>query len=231
VSRPSHLFDLTFDLTMCPCRRPASWPPLRAAFIKEVDQHGRSAADPRDLGPATLSDAPAGVCARSAAGIAQMRRLERDELWLDRHPALAFCLSMIFSENRIPLFRIMLSSARVHDLYERLRSLPLGAMELASAFTIGLARTVLLLSAGRKERRSNENASGQASASGMGLSRSTPKLLAQPPYLRYRHNRGRDGRLGRDFITCRSRACSNVPCGGHTGCTDGCAPAPLADAA
>jgi hypothetical protein len=37
-----------------------------------------------------------------------MRRLERDELWLDRHPALAFCLSMIFSENRIPLFRIML---------------------------------------------------------------------------------------------------------------------------
>ena len=34
--------------------------------------------------------------------------LERDELWLDRHPALAFCLSMIFSENRIPLFRIML---------------------------------------------------------------------------------------------------------------------------
>ena len=43
--------------------------------------------------------------------------LERDELWFDRHPALAFCLSMIFSENRIPplgskpegkLFRIML---------------------------------------------------------------------------------------------------------------------------
>jgi hypothetical protein len=34
--------------------------------------------------------------------------LERDEIWLDRHPALAFCLSMIFSENRIPLFRIML---------------------------------------------------------------------------------------------------------------------------
>jgi hypothetical protein len=23
-------------------------------------------------------------------------------LWFDRHPALAFCLSMIFSENRIP---------------------------------------------------------------------------------------------------------------------------------
>jgi hypothetical protein len=26
--------------------------------------------------------------------------LERDELWLNQHPALAFCLSMIFSENR-----------------------------------------------------------------------------------------------------------------------------------
>jgi hypothetical protein len=43
--------------------------------------------------------------------------LERDELWFDRHPAPAFCLSMAFSENRIPpigskpegkLFRIML---------------------------------------------------------------------------------------------------------------------------
>ena len=37
-------------------------------------------------------------------------RLERDELWLDWHPALAFCLSMIFSENRSPLFRIMLQT-------------------------------------------------------------------------------------------------------------------------
>jgi hypothetical protein len=27
---------------------------------------------------------------------------------LDRHPGLTFCLSMIFPENRIPLFRIML---------------------------------------------------------------------------------------------------------------------------
>ena len=29
--------------------------------------------------------------------------LERAELWFDRHPALAFCLSMIFSENRSPV--------------------------------------------------------------------------------------------------------------------------------
>ena len=46
--------------------------------------------------------------------------LERDELWFDRHPAPAFCLSMIFSENWLPpriesgagFFRIMLSRRR-----------------------------------------------------------------------------------------------------------------------
>ena len=35
-------------------------------------------------------------------------RLERDDFSSNRHPALSFCLSMIFSENRYPLFRIML---------------------------------------------------------------------------------------------------------------------------
>jgi len=34
--------------------------------------------------------------------------LERDEFRMNRHRALAYCLSMIFSENRYPLFRIML---------------------------------------------------------------------------------------------------------------------------
>jgi hypothetical protein len=34
--------------------------------------------------------------------------LERDDFSSNRHPALCFCLSMIFSENRFPLFRIML---------------------------------------------------------------------------------------------------------------------------
>jgi len=34
--------------------------------------------------------------------------LERDDFRMIRHRALAFCLSMIFSENRRPLFRIML---------------------------------------------------------------------------------------------------------------------------
>jgi len=34
--------------------------------------------------------------------------LERDDFSSNRHPDLSFCLSMIFSENRYPLFRIML---------------------------------------------------------------------------------------------------------------------------
>jgi hypothetical protein len=36
------------------------------------------------------------------------RRLEQDDLSSNRHPALAFCFSMIFSESRFTLFRIML---------------------------------------------------------------------------------------------------------------------------
>jgi len=34
--------------------------------------------------------------------------LERDEIGMNRHRALGYCLSMIFSENRGTLFRIML---------------------------------------------------------------------------------------------------------------------------
>ncbi len=37
-----------------------------------------------------------------------LSRLERDDFSSNRHPALSFCLSMIFSTNRYPLFRIML---------------------------------------------------------------------------------------------------------------------------
>jgi hypothetical protein len=36
------------------------------------------------------------------------RQLERDGIGLNHHRALASCLSMIFSENRYTLFRIML---------------------------------------------------------------------------------------------------------------------------
>jgi len=34
--------------------------------------------------------------------------LKRDEIWMNRHRALGFCLSTIFPENRFTLFRIML---------------------------------------------------------------------------------------------------------------------------
>jgi hypothetical protein len=37
-------------------------------------------------------------------------RLKRDKIGMNRHRALGYCLSMIFSENRFALFRIMLSS-------------------------------------------------------------------------------------------------------------------------
>jgi hypothetical protein len=36
------------------------------------------------------------------------RSLERDDFSSNRHPALAYCWSMIFSENQYPLFGIML---------------------------------------------------------------------------------------------------------------------------
>ena len=36
------------------------------------------------------------------------KRLERDDFSSNRHPALGYCWSMIFSENRYPLFGIML---------------------------------------------------------------------------------------------------------------------------
>jgi len=39
---------------------------------------------------------------------AMVRDQERDDLSSNRHRALSFCLSMIFPENRFPLFRIML---------------------------------------------------------------------------------------------------------------------------
>jgi hypothetical protein len=38
--------------------------------------------------------------------IRSLFELERDDFSSNRHPALSFCLSMILSENRYPLFRI-----------------------------------------------------------------------------------------------------------------------------
>jgi hypothetical protein len=45
---------------------------------------------------------------RSAFPEAVEDALKRDEFKSNRHRALGYCLSMIFSENRFALFRIML---------------------------------------------------------------------------------------------------------------------------
>src|SRR5882762_5401720 len=42
----------------------------------------------------------------------RVRNLERDDFSSNRHPALAYCWSMIFSENRYPLFEIILRRSR-----------------------------------------------------------------------------------------------------------------------
>src|SRR5262245_49987479 len=47
----------------------------------------------------------------SSTPTAGLSPLERDNFSLNRHPALASCLSMIFSENRCTLFGIMLYAA------------------------------------------------------------------------------------------------------------------------
>jgi hypothetical protein len=44
---------------------------------------------------------------RGVLGAAK-NRLKRDEIGMNRHRALGYCLSMIISENRCTLFRIML---------------------------------------------------------------------------------------------------------------------------
>jgi hypothetical protein len=64
----------------------------------------RRESTPRRNGRATLSFGhPAAILPCSAGASA----LERDEISPNRHPALAFSLRMIFSENRLPLFGIM----------------------------------------------------------------------------------------------------------------------------
>ena len=54
------------------------------------------------------SDARPGKDDRHIALAGAPARPERDEIELNHHRALALCLSMIFSENRFTLFRIML---------------------------------------------------------------------------------------------------------------------------
>jgi hypothetical protein len=55
-----------------------------------------------------FSERPAGVVLGGASVLLLTASLEQDGFSSNRHLALSFCLSMIFSENRFPLFRIML---------------------------------------------------------------------------------------------------------------------------
>src|SRR5215211_6369877 len=57
------------------------------------------------------------MSANSSRMVAWLARLclERDDFSSNRHPALSLCLSMIFSENRYPLFRIMLHASHHHS--------------------------------------------------------------------------------------------------------------------
>jgi len=58
--------------------------------------------------PAPLSNSGARYLAGLRLQQERSCHLKRDEIGLDRHRALALWLSMIFSENRYTLFRIML---------------------------------------------------------------------------------------------------------------------------
>jgi hypothetical protein len=48
------------------------------------------------------------VAGWTSRGTDRAAKLKREEIRLNRHRALSLCLSMIFSENRYTLFRIVL---------------------------------------------------------------------------------------------------------------------------
>src|SRR5215211_7192118 len=83
------------------------------------DQENRTDDDPRDeRGPhlrVGQHDALAWLGCGTQACCVPPGMLERDDFSSNRHPALGYCWNMIFSENRYPLFGIMLWPAMVAD--------------------------------------------------------------------------------------------------------------------
>ena len=77
--------------------------------------------------------------ARFAVAHTERQGLERDDFSSKRHPALSFCLSMIFSENRLPLFRILLvlEAAGAHHIARRCSSRVAARGACTSAASIG----------------------------------------------------------------------------------------------
>src|SRR5262245_18302912 len=92
---------------------------LRRSVPKPKHRYHRRFPTIRAIGEQTLPQSPqfdkrpAGRCdpnrmARARAPRAGPVSLKRDDFSSNRHLALAYCWSMIFSENRCPLFGIML---------------------------------------------------------------------------------------------------------------------------
>jgi hypothetical protein len=71
-------------------------------IIEAIDREAK----PSDPCPPCAHAHPGGYVAGSH--LSNRPQVERDDISSNRHPALAFCWSMIFSENRYPLFGIML---------------------------------------------------------------------------------------------------------------------------
>ena len=69
---------------------------------------GFAGADPQRMIDRRHEDLAIADLAGARGGTVEESRLEDDDFSSNRHLALSFCLSMIFSENRYPLFRIML---------------------------------------------------------------------------------------------------------------------------
>src|SRR6185295_10801177 len=67
-------------------------------------RRGRRPSRERDVGHLDLTSDDDAASAAAPPSVS----LKRDDLSLNRHPALACSLIMIFSENRYPLFGIML---------------------------------------------------------------------------------------------------------------------------
>ena len=98
--------------------RPAQRPPAkRYGLFHSASKQGVVAAP--DLRPDTRrKEAPARfagaliiksmISAQTPCVCREEKPLEHDVIRWNRHHALALCLSMIFSENRFPLFRLML---------------------------------------------------------------------------------------------------------------------------
>jgi hypothetical protein len=98
---PRHDQPLWKSGVQAPIRTHPAQLALRTVLLGEVPRNLQASARPQ---PGLLEMA----LSIARAGNPEKIDLKRDDFSSNRHPALSFCLSMIFSENRCTLFRIML---------------------------------------------------------------------------------------------------------------------------